>query len=762
MALFEKRTCFAYGIVQEGEDKVLRIDCEQCTFPPAVEDSQLCMGKTVELLAEIGGVTKLVLAQKRDYEYDYYQTQLLNDLAQFYKRLSKEKQLSYSSLVTATGCERYLRASTTTLQYILFTVLKGDPVAAYVQLKRLLRTEKIKQEYTVEKQGVKCSDYFVSIVNWVLDLLEKTQIITLTRPYLAGYRVGDREVYRKIFHPSIKPDFMFTKLMASYPLEGEVLDSYALGNTEVTIFGFPDSVKTLYHIVPPEFKFSEEKYEILDSARKIMAEHKPGRDEFIDPERMREVFYNVGRDLIEDLVQYRGLQLSSEDMDELAQVLLRYTVGFGLIEVLLSDPKIQDVSINSPMGETPIFVVHQDFDDCDTNVIPTRAEADSWATKLRLISGRPLDEANPVLDTELRIPGMTSRVAAVTQPLDPTGLAFSFRRHRDKPWTLPLFMKFKMIDALGAGLLSFLTDGTRTMLIAGTRSSGKTSLLGSVLVEIMRRYRIITIEDTLELPVDALRKFGYNIQSMKVASALAGAESAEVGATRGIRTTLRLGDSALIVGEVRSEEAIALYEAMRIGAAANVVAGTIHGASPYGVFDRVVNDIGVPRTSFKATDIIVVANPVRSAAGLRKQRRVLQITEVRKTWEEDPLREGAFVDLMKYNPHTDKLEVTDELINGNSEVLKDVASNIKEFAGSWDAVWDNIQLRANVKKTLVETAEKSSDTDLLEAGFVIRSNDMFHKIVDQVRGEVGELDSKRVLFDFTEWLKREVKKRGRP
>lgn len=275
----------------------------------------------------------------------------------------------------------------------------------------------------------------------------------------------------------------------------------------------------------------------------------------------------------------------------------------------------------------------------------------------------------------------------------------------------------------------------------------------------MRRYRIITIEDTLELPVNPLRKLGYNIQSLKVASALGGTETSEVGATNGIRATLRLGDSALIVGEVRSEEAIALYEAMRIGAAANVVAGTIHGASPYGVFDRVVNDIGVPRTSFKATDIIVVANPVRSASSLHKQRRVLQITEVRKTWEEDPLREGAFVDLMKYNPHTDQLEVTDELANGNSDILKEVASHVKEFAGSWEAVWENIQLRAALKKAIVDMSEKSDNPALLEAEFVTLSNDIFHKIVDRVREDVGGIDSKRVLFEFTDWLKREAKKK---
>ena len=516
-------------------------------------------------------------------------------------------------------------------------------------------------------------------------------------------------------------------------------------------------MQNLYHIVPPEFKLTEEKYEILDTARKIMAEYKPKKSEFVEPDRMRKVFFNIGVDLIDELTNYRNIKMSSSEIEQLANILVRYTVGFGLIEVLLQDEKVQDITVNMQIGDVPMFIVHQDFEECRTNIIPTRTEAESWATKLRLISGRPLDEANPILDTEISVTGANARVAVIGQPLNPFGLAYAFRRHRDRPWTLPLYIHNRMISPLAAGIISFLIDGNRTLLIAGTRSAGKTSLLGAVLVEVMRKYRILTIEDTLELPTVALRKLGYNIQPMKVAAALS-KSSAEVPADEGIRTTLRLGDSALIVGEIRSKEALALYEAMRVGALANVVAGTIHGDSPYGVFDRVVNDLQVPRTSFKATDVVIVANPIRSADSMHRWRRVTQITEIKKHWENDPLLENGFSDLMKYDTRTDQLEPSDDLINGESEVLKGIAGNIKEWAGSWDAVWDNILLRAKTKETLVQAANKSKIPSLLEAEFVVRANDQFHKISDNIKQEIGNMDSKRIFFDWNEWLKRSIKK----
>ncbi len=382
---------------------------------------------------------------------------------------------------------------------------------------------------------------------------------------------------------------------------------------------------------------------------------------------------------------------------------------------------------------------------------------DSWATKLRLISGRPLDEANPILDTELKVSGFSSRVSALTAPLSPNGLAFSFRRHRDYPWTFPLYLqpKVRMMNPLAAGLLSFLIDGNASILIAGTRSSGKSSLLGSVLVEIMRQVRIITVEDTFELPQESLRRMGYNLESLKVASALSSPGS-EVDPSIGIRSTLRLGDSAIFVGEVRSKEAVALFEAMRVGAAANVVAGTIHADSPYGVYDRVVNDIGVPKTSFKAIDIIVIANPVIS--GMRKFKRILRVTEVRKEWDEDPLKEGAFVDLMVYNPKTDELEITDDLINGNSDILKRMAGKVKEFAGDWEAVWENIQLRADCKKAIVDLYTQLDDPRILEAEFVVTANDRFHLIADQAKEKSGRFDRERIFFEYKEWLKKEAKK----
>ncbi len=730
-----------HQIEKEGVSRVMHINYDGSQKIPSIEDDPMIMAEIIEKLVQTPSVERIVYHQRKKYEYGYKQTLLLVEIAGIYSNFVKQKKVFSRLAMSGVSGE-----TVQNMQYLILTLLKSDPVGCFVEAKRFLRDEKI---FTGEVNDVLQDLY---------NLLLNTKLIKLAEDKLDGFEIGDRSIYRSVFRPVVSPDFMYTRMMAIPPIDAMEVDSYQVTkNTYAQIYEQKDNIKKLYHLIPPEFSISEDKYELIELARKVLSEHKPKAEEFIDPERMRQTFFNIGRDLIIELADNKGISLKFDEIEELARILVRYTVGFGLVESLLQDPHVQDIVVNSPVGKNPIFLVHGKHDECVTNLIPAVEDVEGWATKFRLLSARPLDEANPILDTELTIPGARARVAVIGRPLNPYGISYAIRRHRDKPWTLPLFVQNKMINDLAAGVMSFLIDGARTMLIAGTRSSGKTSLLGGAMVEIMRKFRVITVQDTLELPTEALSSLGFNIQDMKVRSALL-KSGAEVSADEGIRTSLRLGDSSLIVGEVRSKEALALYEAMRVGALANVVAGTIHGDSPYGVYDRVVNDLEVPRTSFKATDIIIVANPIKTADGLSRKRRVVSITEVRKHWEDDPLREGGFVDLFKYDAKTDTLVPTDALINGDSEVIKAIGGQIKEFAGSWDAIWDNIQLRAKIKRLQVDYSEKLGINDLLEAKATVYLNDEFHRISERVRKSMGYLDSKRILFDWEESLKKYIKK----
>lgn len=735
---------------KQGED-VLYINWLSAPVIPSIADSADVMARVMDALVSNPTASRVVLVQQRNYNYPYEQVALLSEIASLYVFFAKREAILSPEKLTVFGNVAEIYED---LAYFLNLLLQ-DPIGCYMELKRRVRDLRARVETNIPNRTGFLN--YARFLERFQNLMEQTKLIKNNFTLLGGYTSGSRELYKAIFRPDVLPNFTFTRLVAQLPDDAEFIDQYEVKNEvetiNVTIMKRNDDAKYLYHIMPPEYSLSEEHHMLLNLARNVLTEHRPKAEEFTDPERTRQVFMNVARDLLGELSQSKGIALNYKELNVLAAILVRYTIGFGLIEVLLLDEKIQDIVLNAPIAQNSVFVRHEKYEECITNVIPSFEDADSWAAKLRLQSGRPLDEANPVLDTDLVFGGTRARVAAIKEPLSPNGLAYAFRRHRDQPWTLPLFIKNKMINSFAAGLLSFMIDGSRTLLVAGTRSAGKTSLLGSLLLEIMPKYRTIVVEDTLELPVDALRKVGYDILRMKVRSALVEGSS-EIEASEGIRTSLRLGDSALIVGEVRSGEAKALYEAMRVGALANVVAGTIHGDSPYGIFDRVVNDLGVPATSFKATDLIIVANPVKTADGLHSTKRVVSVTEVRKHWKEDPLAEGGFVDLLRYNVEKDELEPTQELINGESEIIKSIAGSVKGWAGNWDAVFDNIILRGKIKQEIVEMAEKLKKPQLLEAKFNVLSNNSFHQISDKIRLAEG-LPSGELVFN--EWKKWAVK-----
>ncbi|NJL43763.1 MAG: type II/IV secretion system ATPase subunit [Nitrosarchaeum sp.] len=394
----------------------------------------------------------------------------------------------------------------------------------------------------------------------------------------------------------------------------------------------------------------------------------------------------------------------------------RWYLEYGILEHLLFDPKVLEINVNPPAYKTPIRIVHADYDECVSNIYPSDDLLNYLTTRLKISTGRPINKAKPQLDGEIVIKTHKARVAAIVQPFSVFGTGFSIRSHRENPWTLPLFMDKGAINEWFCGVLSLAISHGRSFLTAGPRGSGKTSLLGALVLEILPKYRIITIEDTQELPIESYKALGYDLLPLKVRSALL-EHGLEMPFDTGLRTTLRLGDSVLIIGEIRSKEAKVLYEAMRVGAMSNVVAGTIHGDSPYGVFDRVVNDLGVPRGSFKVTDLIITMNQIKSPSGLKRVRRVLSVTEVLKHWDDEP----EFLDILVYDPKKDTLVPTDEFLEGKSVFIQEILKRSKGYR-DYANVIEDVQLRGWAKTMHHKLAPEPK---FLEAPYISKANILF-------------------------------------
>ena len=363
-----------------------------------------------------------------------------------------------------------------------------------------------------------------------------------------------------------------------------------------------DNELPLYHLEPPSSAFDDDAMATLRDASELVA------DGTVTGER----------------APWRAVRAVTDDdnrpVERLGRVLDRHTAGYGHLADLFDDPRVTDVFASAPVPDTPLRV-RVDGELATTNLRVRRRGVDALASKLRRESGRAFSRASPTLDAAIEIGDRQVRVAGTMDPVS-DGAAFALRAHDDTIWTLPQLVEDGTLPVEAAALLSFAVDRAAATLVAGSRGAGKTTLLGALLWEIDRGVRTLVIEDTPELPVEQLQATGREVQSLRTERG----DGPGLPADETLRTALRLGESALVVGEVRGEEAQVLYEAMRVGAGGSAVLGTIHGGGGQAVRERVVSDLGVPASSFATTDLVVTTESFDDDG--QRSRRVVSIEEV--------------------------------------------------------------------------------------------------------------------------------------
>jgi type IV secretory pathway ATPase VirB11/archaellum biosynthesis ATPase len=741
---------------EEAGKKHLLFDCRECVYGTSIADDSACRFHVLSMLSEIDA-DLVVLAEVYERVYEEPQTEMLKEMVKLKQKFEIENAWSYSNLGETEGKadERFIPTRHKMAVTIAHDLLAYDPIKAYFSCLSELGQERIrfKEGDSVYKKG---SQVYLNTLEYLKENFEKTALVGKVKKFVSDlHEVPEtNEIYRVIFEAQIKPSFIGSRLMFKDEEGMELQDEYTVKNSTVQVFSQPNKTMSLYFVNPPEYSLSPEKYFILSKTKEIVAGYKPGRASLSTVAKSREYFERIYQTTIMDIAAQNNITLTKNEVQEMSAIVARYSVGYGILEVLLSDRKITDIYVDSPIGENPLYIVHSDFGQCTTNILFTEREAMALVTKMRAMSGRPFDEAHPVLDYDL--PDLETRVATIGPPLAPDGVAFAFRLHKTTPWTLPQFIDAKFMSPLAAGLLSFFIDNQTTMIITGSRGSGKTSLMGSLILEIPKNTRIIVQEDTLETPAPYLKRIGFNIQRLKTRSPIgaSGTES-EVSPEEALRTALRLGDSALVIGEVRSTEAKTLYEAMRIGAAGNVVLGTIHGDSAYSVWDRVVNDLNVPNTSFKATDIVVVSRPIRFGGSMRRFRRLVQITEIKKHWISEPQQEGGLLDLMLYDAASDNIDLIEDNLKES-----DIFNKISKLSGlSIEELWEDIKLRGDSKAFLVELKKKHSLPDLLEAKNTSLAHDKLLLLKEKQLGKKTRVNYKQIFEEWKEWVESYLVKR---
>jgi pilus assembly protein CpaF len=316
-------------------------------------------------------------------------------------------------------------------------------------------------------------------------------------------------------------------------------------------------------------------------------------------------------DAVRDLVAGEAAVLSPERREQLADRVLRDTVGLGPLEVLLADADVEEVMVNGP-GE--VWVERRGR--LELTAVRFAGDAQLRDVIERVLGpiGRRVDELSPMADG--RLPD-GSRVNVVIPPLSVDGAALSIRRFAGiRPDPVELLRRGTFDQRL-LDLLASAVAERRNLIISGGTGSGKTTVLNAISSFVDTGERVITIEDAAELDL-------RQPHVVRLESRPAGVEgTGEVTIRDLVRNSLRMRPDRIVIGEVRGAEAMDLLVALNTGHRGAL--STVHANGPGDALRRIetlamMAGLGVPHAVVRdqlARAIDLVLHLERGPAGSR-------------------------------------------------------------------------------------------------------------------------------------------------
>src|SRR5437773_7774560 len=279
------------------------------------------------------------------------------------------------------------------------------------------------------------------------------------------------------------------------------------------------------------------------------------------------------------LVEEERTPLSLMEKDRVIEEVLDEVFGLGPLEPLLRDPTISDILVT-----TPRLVYVERAGKLHRTPVEFKDDAHLLRIIEKIVSriGRRVDESSPLVDA--RLPD-GSRVNAAIPPVAVDGPLLSIRRFgRDALQGEDLVKRLAMTEGM-LQLLQACVKARLNIVIAGGTGAGKTTLLNVLSSYIPEDERIVTIADAAEL---RLRQ--AHVARMETRPANVEGHGA-IRIRDLVVNSLRMRPDRIIVGEVRSEEALDMLQAMNTGHDGSLT--TIHANTPRDAVGRLEVMVGM-------------------------------------------------------------------------------------------------------------------------------------------------------------------------
>ncbi len=412
-----------------------------------------------------------------------------------------------------------------------------------------------------------------------------------------------------------------------------------------------------------------------------------------------------------ELLGYYSIELSPRSTHKILHFLNRNYVGYGKLDAILKDPHIEDISCDG-VG-IPIFLYHTVYKNIETNLTFSEDYLNSFVIQLVQRGGKHISIGSPMVNATL--PDGSRLQATLGKEITTRGSSFTIRRFKEDPFTPVDMLNFGTCSSEMLAYFWLAIENNKSMILAGGTASGKTSALNAISMFIPPIAKVVSIEDTREL---TLHHENW-IAGVTRESTIAHEGVSEINMFELLKAALRQRPEYILVGEVRGEEALTLFQAMSTG---HTTYSTMHAADIETLLNRLQGEpINVPHAMLQALNIVSIQ--MQTYIGNERVRRTKTLLEITGL---DQRTGGVRInDLYTWDPTKDTFAYS-----GNSYVL----DQIREERG-----WTKSQLRDALeeRKDILEYMVEKNITNYKEISQIVQR---YALDPDAVLSEVRGLD----------------------
>ncbi|MEE9223604.1 MAG: type II/IV secretion system ATPase subunit [Thermoplasmata archaeon] len=327
------------------------------------------------------------------------------------------------------------------------------------------------------------------------------------------------------------------------------------------------------------------------------------------------------KESVESFIRSRSLNIDKVTTEKLIYYIIRDFVGYGPIDVLMSDVNIEDISCDGT--NVPLFIFHKKYESLKASgKFEDDVTLNSFVVHLGQRCGKQISVANPILD------GTTwegHRVQATySREITTRGSSFTIRRFKETPFTPIELIQFNTASPEMVAYLWIAMEHGKSMMCCGGTASGKTATLNAAALFIRPGAKIVSIEDTREINLPHENWIPGVTRSGVGEKGVGGKAAGEIDMFDLVKAALRQRPNYILVGEVRGRETYTMFQAMATG---HPTCSTMHADSVKSMVNRLENPpINTPRILLTALNFVIIQKHAR--VGNSTVRRITQIVEL--------------------------------------------------------------------------------------------------------------------------------------